>query len=155
MQFSDCRTPITGRPDANYDCFEIMQRKGGMQNLHYFDPHPIPRTARAPRIKSSLILKEGCPVLEAPAGCVFPAAWQKNKAISLFLQNPCLRISVRPRCTGKPRFQQQSVASSHTNSPLRPQSWPKPDPVPGSSIRPWQSSLPTRCTSHPTPTWSF
>lgn len=121
-----------------------------MQDLHYFDPYPLPWTAEAPHIKSSLILKEGCPVLEVLASCVFPAAWQKNKAICLFLQNPCLRISVRPRCTGKPIFRQQPVASSHTNSPLCPQPWPKPDLVPGSSIRPDKPPCPTvRLTSHP------
>ena len=43
------------------------------------------------------------------------------------------------------------MANSHTKSTLYPRPWPKPNP----SIRPWWSSLPPRCISHPIARWSF
>ena len=87
MQLPDCRTPITGRPDASYDCFEIMQRKGRRQDLRYFDPYPIPRTA-SPTYKIFPDSRGGHSSGGASLLCL-PSAWQKSKAISLFLQNPC------------------------------------------------------------------
>ena len=75
-----------------------------MQDLHYFDPYTP--DCESPTYKIFPDSQGGGTVLEALAGCVFPSAWKKNKAISLFLQSPCLRISVRRLCTGKPIFRQ-------------------------------------------------
>ena len=85
-----------------------------MQDVHYFDPYHIPRTASPTYNIFPDSQGGGDTVLEALAYCVFPSAWQKNEAISLFLQNPCLRISVWPQCTGKPIFQQQKQCSVET-----------------------------------------
>ncbi|XP_024603187.1 uncharacterized protein LOC112401266 [Neophocaena asiaeorientalis asiaeorientalis] len=84
-----------------------------MQDLHYFDPYHIPPDCSPTyKIFSDSRRRVGGTVLEALACCVFPCAWQKNHAISLFLQNLWLRISVWHRCTEKPRFRPQNGGSS-------------------------------------------
>ena len=79
-----------------------------MQDLHHFDPYHLSWTESSTYKTPCNSPGQGGTVLEALAFCVFPSAWKENKAISLFLQNLCLHISVRHLCTGKPIFRQQS-----------------------------------------------
>ena len=104
--------PVTGLPDASSHCLEIMQEEDERKTFTILILI-IYASLRAPHIKSFPIPEgDGSTVLQALACCVFPSAWQKNKTISLFLQNLCLRISVRQWCTGKLIFRQHHHPSA-------------------------------------------